>query len=101
MKSEKKETIDYEKLVESMGFEELDPFDKNTLIQLIEKGSISFFYDDYPKPPEKKLKGYAERETLYYLIEILKYQLKTSTKCDTLIEQNNQIIELLQKIADK
>ena len=99
----------FEEFIDCMGFERLTSFEKTTLATVIGRGNLYILYENYPNVIEK---GYGrldpDIEKLYFLMEILKYQLETNTKCDKLIkqnskviEQNNQIIELLQKIADK
>ncbi len=113
----------FEEFIDCMGFEKLTSFEKTTLATVIGRGNLYILYENYPNVIEK---GYGrlgpDIEKLYFLMEILKYQLETNTKCDKLIEQNskvieqnnylsnqndklieqnNQIIELLQKIADK
>ncbi len=112
----------FEEFLDSLGFEELTSFEKTTLGAVIGRGYVFPLYRNYPNAIEGSNRLSSEIETLYLPIEILKHQLKTSTKCDRLIEQNNkvieqnnhlsnqndklieqnnQIIELLQKIADK
>ena len=112
----------FEEFIDCMGFEKLTSFEKTTLATVIGRCNLYILYENYPNAIEGSNRLSSEIETLYLPIEILKHQLKTSTKCDRLIkqnnkvieqnnhlsnqndkliEQNNQIIELLQKIADK
>lgn len=110
----KNEKIDYEKILDDMGFNGLDSLDKEIINILFYGAALNNFFKNYPNFKTSYLMN-SEQTSLIFIMEMFKHQLKTNIKCDKLIEQNdklveqneilqqqnNQIIELLQKIADK
>lgn len=95
----KDETIVFEKILNEMGFNELDSLDRQIINKICNQYFISKFFKDYPNLKDSVIT--LDGIIIILIMEMFKHQLKTNTKCDKLIEQNNQIIELLQKIADK
>lgn len=93
MKFDKKEKIDYEKVLNFIGFKKLDSFDKKTMTMLLQKGPLSLFYKNYPNTIKDSTIVATDFQVIYFLTEIFKYQLETSTKCDKLIDQNSKVIE--------
>ena len=95
----------YDEFMDMMGFNGLPETERETVKYLLDTITLDKFIKSFLKSPElgpnlpyDSVPGFY---TFFSNIYILKYLLESNSKSDKIIEQNNQIIELLQKIADK
>ena len=54
MKVNKKEKIDYEEILDSIGFKELNSFDKKNMIMILKTAILDRFYKEYPNNVQKQ-----------------------------------------------
>ncbi len=82
----------------NFGLDDLDEFDKNAINLMKNSFCVNSFFENTTATVVVN-DALAALYTQNYML--LKQLLKINMKNDTIIQQNNQIIELLQKIADK
>ncbi|MCI9094341.1 MAG: hypothetical protein HFF36_11255 [Coprobacillus sp.] len=96
--------FNYDEFMNSMGLNKLTDREKESIKVMFQYRELDRYIKEYPQY-SKVISGGNDLTSNYYIlfsnIYILKYLLESNSKSDQIIKQNNQIIELLQKIADK
>ena len=96
--------FNYDEFMNSMGLNKLTDREKESIKSMFQYERLDKYIKEYPQY-SKFITGSNDLTGNYYIlfsnIYILKYLLESNSKSDQIIKQNNQIIELLQKIADK
>ena len=96
--------FNYDEFMNSMGLNKLTHREKESIKVMFQYRELDRYIKEYPQY-SKVISGGNDLTSNYYIlfsnIYILKYLLESNSKSDQIIKQNNQIIERLQKIADK
>ena len=96
--------FNYDEFMNSMGLNKLTDREKESIKVMFQYKRLDEYIKEYPQYAGF-ISGGNDLTSNYYIlfsnIYILKYLLESNSKSDQIIKQNNQIIELLQKIADK
>ena len=96
--------FNYDEFMNSMGLNKLTNREKESIKVMFQYKRLDKYIKEYPQYAGF-ISGDHDLTSNYYIlfsnIYILKYLLESNSKSDQIIKQNNQIIELLQKIADK
>lgn len=96
--------FNYDEFMNLMGLNKLTDREKESIKVMFQYRELDRYIKEYPQY-SKFITGSNDLTGNYYIlfsnIYILKYLLESNSKSDQIIKQNNQIIELLQKIADK
>ncbi len=96
--------FNYDEFMNSMGLNKLTDREKESIKVMFQYKRLDEYIKEYPQYAGF-ISGDHDLTSNYYIlfsnIYILKYLLESNSKSDQIIKQNNQIIELLQKIADK
>ena len=96
--------FNYDEFMNSMGLNKLTDREKESIKVMFQYKRLDEYIKEYPQYAGF-ISGVSDFTSNYYIlfinIYILKYLLESNSKSDQIIKQNNQIIELLQKIADK
>ena len=96
--------FNYDEFMNLMGLNKLTDREKESIKSMFQYERLDKYIKEYPQY-SKFITGSNDLTGNYYIlfsnIYILKYLLESNSKSDQIIKQNNQIIELLQKIADK
>ena len=96
--------FNYDEFMNSMGLNKLTDREKESIKVMFQYKRLDKYIKEYPQYAGF-ISGDHDLTSNYYIlfsnIYILKYLLESNSKSDQIIKQNNQIIELLQKIADK
>ncbi len=96
--------FNYDEFMNSMGLNKLTDREKESIKVMFQYRELDRYIKEYPQY-SKVISGGNDLTSNYYIlfsnIYILKYLLESNSKSDQIIKQNNQLIELLQKIADK
>ena len=96
--------FNYDEFMNSMELNKLTDREKESIKVMFQYKHLDKYIKEYPQYAGF-ISGDHDLTSNYYIlfsnIYILKYLLESNSKSDQIIKQNNQIIELLQKIADK
>ena len=96
--------FNYDEFMNSMELNKLTDREKESIKSMFQYKDLDKYIKEYPQY-SKLISASSDLTGNYYIlfsnIYILKYLLESNSKSDQIIKQNNQIIELLQKIADK
>lgn len=95
-----KNDINFDEIFPSMGLDSLTETEKTLIRRYITSMGNTVRWRNYPHLLDSA-PIIDEQMSIYCSFFILKYLLKNNRENEKIIEQNNQIIKLLQKIADK